>query len=294
MSDGSTAEYERRLTRLVVNADDLGLASSVNRGILETMQHGVVTSASLMVNTAAAEDAVQRLREAGAGTRLDVGIGLHFNIVAGAPLTRARTLTHGGRFVSPQRLAWRAMTGRLDVTEVEAELEAQLERARSLLAPAGLPVTHVDSHRHVHALPLVYRVVTRVARQQGIRHVRHPVEGAGTALGRPRALLASRALRAIAWRTMPSADVVFAGFALMGSRDLDGDLALLLDRLRRADVVELMVHPGYDSPELAALDPYRAPREREVRALTSPALRDRIAALGMALTHFGATTPPAS
>lgn len=282
-----------RATRLVVNADDLGLAVSVNRGILETMQRGVVTSASLMVNTAAVDDAVRRLREAGAGTRLDVGIGLHFNIVAGSPLTRARTLTRDGTFASPQSLAWRAVTGRLDAGDVEAELRAQLERARSLLAQAGLPVTHIDSHRHVHALPPVYRVVTRVAGQQGIRHVRHPIEGAGTTLGRPRAWLASRALRVIAWRTLATDDVAFAGFALMGSRDLERDLGRLLDRVPRAGAVELMVHPGYDSPELAVLDPYRAPREREVRALTSPALRDRLAALGMELTHFGATAPPA-
>jgi predicted glycoside hydrolase/deacetylase ChbG (UPF0249 family) len=277
-----------RKPRLVVNADDLGLAASVNRGIIEAIERGIVTSASLMVNMSACDDAIRRLAEArqrGASP----GIGLHFNIVAGRPLERCRTLTNPrtGKFLPMLALAWRAWSGRLDLEEVEREFEAQFHRAKRLLIPIGLQLTHIDSHRHAHCLPGVFDLVARSARRYGIVHVRHSCEARGMQLGRPHAMLASRLLRAAAATREPTDDVRFTGIAMMGSRTFDRDIARLVARLP-AGTTELMVHPGYDSPELAALDAYRAPRERELRALTSPELRDRIEALGVVLTQFDA------
>lgn len=278
----------RKSTRLVVNADDLGLAESVNRGIIEAIECGIVTSASLMVNMPACEDAIRRLQEA-RQRGATPGIGLHFNIVAGRPLETCRTLTslRTGEFLPMLTLAWRAWAGRLDLREIERELEAQLHRAKKLLIPIGLQVTHIDSHRHAHCLPGVFDLVARAARRHGIVHVRHSCEAPGMQLGRPHAMLASRLLRAVVARREPTDDVRFTGIAMMGSRTFDSDIDRLIARLPTG-TTELMVHPGYDSPELAALDAYRAPRERELRALTSPALRDRIEALGVELTQFDA------
>jgi predicted glycoside hydrolase/deacetylase ChbG (UPF0249 family) len=78
----------------------------------------------------------------------------------------------------------------------------------------------------------------------------------------------------------------------MASPCVDQDLAALLGRVPDG-VTEIMMHPGYDSPELARLDPYRAPRERELRALTSPALPERLRRLELTLTDFASTAPPA-
>lgn len=278
-------------TRLIVNADDLGLAESVNRGIIEAIESGIVTSASLMVNMPACDDAIRRLAEARARGAAP-GIGLHFNLVAGRPLTPGRTLVHKrtGEFPPMFTLAWRAWTGRLDLREVEDELNAQLHKAKRLLIPIGLDVTHIDSHRHAHCLPGVFETVLRGARRHGIVHVRHSCEAPGTQLGRPHAMLAARLLRLALARRQPIDDIQFTGIAMMGSRTFDSDIAALIGALP-SGTTELMVHPGYDSPELAAIDVYRAPRERELRALTSPALKDRIAALGVELTQFGATAP---
>ena len=279
--------------RLIINADDLGLAESVNRGILETMESGVVTSASLIVNMGAHDDAIQRLRDA--RTRgLEVSVGLHFNIIAGTPLTARASLLdfRTGRFLPLHRLALRAFIGRIDRRDVATELEAQLRTAQALLSPLGMRVTHIDSHRHTHCLPRIFDVVLRVARDHGIPHVRHPIESSRTLLGRPRAIVPTQLLRLALRSSAALDDVGFAGFALMGSGALDRDLDRLVAALPDG-TTELMVHPGYDSPELAAQDPYRAPREREVRVLTSPTLRDRLTQLGVELTRFGATALPA-
>jgi predicted glycoside hydrolase/deacetylase ChbG (UPF0249 family) len=280
-------------TRLIVNADDLGLAESVNRGIVEAIESGIVTSASLIVNMPACEDAIRRLREA-QKRGVAASIGLHFNIVAGKPLSECATLTrrHTNEFRPLATLAWCALTGRVEIRDIELELEAQLQKATDLLAPLGLRVTHIDSHRHAHCLPEIFDAVLRSARRHGIGHVRHPNETRATLRGRPHAVIASRLLRAVLAQRPALDDVGFTGIGVMGSRTFDRDVAAIVSALPPG-TTELMVHPGYDSAELAAIDPYRSPRERELRALTSPALRERIRDLGVELTRFDATIPSA-
>jgi predicted glycoside hydrolase/deacetylase ChbG (UPF0249 family) len=265
----------------------------VNRGIIETIEAGVVTSTSLMVNMPACDDAIRRLREMRARATA-ASIGLHFNIVAGRPLGSCPTLTDArtGEFLPLPTLVWKAFTRRIDLGDLDRELEAQLHHAEQLIAPLGVRVTHIDSHRHAHCLPGVFDAVIRAATRRGIGHVRQPYESAPL-LRRPRAVLASWLLRAVLANRPAIDDVRFTGFAAMGSRTFDRDIEALVAALPPG-TTELMVHPGYDSSELAAIDPYRAPREREVRALTSPALRERIRALGVELTRFGSRSTAGS
>lgn len=278
-------------TRLVVNADDLGLAESVNRGIAQTIESGVVTSTSLIVNMPARDDAIRKLRYLRA-LGAQISVGLHFNIVTGVPLTQCPSITdeRTGEFLAMPTLLWRAVARRIVLEEVEQELEAQLRCASDQLAKLSMKVTHIDSHRHAHSLPGIFEVVARTARKQGIPHVRHPYEKR-TLLHQPRALLASRLLRSIRYKQRPLDDVSFAGFGVMASPTFHRDVANLIAALPEG-TTELMVHPGFDSAELAKLDAYRAPREREVYALTSPRLRERIQELGVELTRFGTATAP--
>src|SRR5213593_3891547 len=59
---------------LVVNGDDFGASSGINRGILEAHQRGILTSTSLMVNMPAAAEAIVLGRDFP-----DLGVGLHVN-----------------------------------------------------------------------------------------------------------------------------------------------------------------------------------------------------------------------
>ena len=277
--------------RLVINADDFGLSEGVNRGILEAHRAGSVTSTSLLVNLPAFEDAVL-----GAGRATQLGVGLHFNLTAGAPVSPAAavpSLCDGatGCFHPLRRLLARALAGRIAPAEVRRECTAQVDRFRA----TGLPLTHLDSHRHVHLLPGVWGPVVEVARQQGIPAVRVPFDRLRRVASTPSALAEQVLLRCsyhlAGGNGMPRPVDHFRGGALFAQRDFRDRLLAMLDGLD-AGVTELMVHPGYADPELAEWDTYRAERERELAGLCDAAVRERLAAGDIELLHFGALARP--
>ena len=261
---------------LIVNADDLGLAAGVDRGVLEAHAAGAVSSASMLVNL---DDFAHAARLAHGAPRL--GIGLHFNVVLGRPLTAARSLVdpRSGAFRPLGALARRAFAGRVDPEDVRAECAMQLARLRD----AGLVVTHIDSHRHAHCLPGVWSGVVRAAREARVGIVRVPLESLGmnatdvAATGKKIALAATFHL--VAPGAARARRVGFAGISLQGGTHFAQRLERFLAS-PPAGITELMVHPGYDDPELAALDEYRRARETELAALVSPPVRELLRRIG--------------
>src|SRR2546421_8810337 len=97
--------------RLVVNADDFGLSTGVNRGILEAHAAGVVSSVSVLVNAPGWTDALRRLRDVGPG----LGVGLHLNLTMGRPVSWGGSLSDArtGRVHTFPVLGARACAARL-------------------------------------------------------------------------------------------------------------------------------------------------------------------------------------
>ncbi len=270
--------------RLVINADDLGFSDGVNRGIFQAYDDGVVTSASLMVGLPGWDDALRRVRVAPF-----IGIGLHLNVLVGEPLTDAPSLIDQGtgRFLSLAALAGRAVTGRIVEREVRDECEAQLSR----LLDAGVRVTHIDSHRHPHALPGLWRPVVEVARDHRIPVVRVPIEPAWVNPGDWRATIKKLALRAshvVAARGSPTVAGPrhFYGVSLQGGTCLRRRLLRLIDRMPDG-TAEIMVHPGYPDDVLYAMDSYSWQRLPEIDVLCGPELREQLVRRGIELVHFG-------
>ncbi len=155
--------------RVTVNADDFGLCAAVNRAVARAHDAGALTSASLLANGPAFDEAV-----AISGARPGLRLGVHLNILRGRPVAGAARVPslvdEDGRFL---RSAWalfrRGALGRLERDELLAECLAQVERVRS----AGLEPAHLDAEKHAHHwLPGLFSVVLEVARRTGIRRVR--------------------------------------------------------------------------------------------------------------------------
>ena len=273
---------------VVINADDLGFTSGVNRGILEAYSAGALSSASMMVNTPGFAEAVDLVR----ADAPRLGVGLHVNLVVGRPLSDVPSLTdpETGSFHSIDVLVRRALASQIVLEEVRRECDAQL----AALSAAGFQATHVDSHRHAHATPGILPAVVASAHAAGVRIVRRPLDQPSLldpiASAKMLVLHAAwrGALRGVvpAHRELLARAPHFRGIAMQGMPDVRQRLLETLDVLPRG-VTEIMVHPGYDDPTLAALDPYRTEREVEVAALVHATVRARLARDDLRLVHFG-------
>ena len=274
---------------LIVNGDDFGYTRGINRAILDAHRSGILTSASLLANGAAFEDAVKRAHQE---PFLDVGC--HVNLVEGAPVSPASQVPNlvgaDGRFPGAVRLGLRLLRGAVPAEEIDREAIAQVEK----LLRAGIAVSHLDTHQHTHLHARVAGALGKAAQLFGIRWIRRPFEncpvpaGQGTWLRKMTGLslhcFASQFDRCMAARKLCSPDF-FSGFVLTG-RLTKKLLAETLNALQPG-VTELMCHPGYCDAELES-SPTRLKRKREIEleAVADGSLRDQVRQRGIVLTRF--------
>jgi len=255
------------LKRLIVNADDFGFTKDVNAGIVYAHREGILTSTTLMANGDAFDDAVKLARET---PTLDVGC--HLVLVQGPSLLTGRPLPD-----KPHRLLASLARRGLDVY---AELRMQIQA----VIAAGIRPTHLDSHKHTHIVPSVFRQVVRLAREFSIPYVRLPLDPTLPFARLPIAL-AGRYYRRLARGFDVRMTDRFLGFRLTGSLDEKAMAAALLTL--GDGLTEFMCHPGYLGSELAAAQTrLKQSRVDELEALTSPRIRNLISAQAIQLTRF--------
>lgn len=266
------------MKRLIVNADDFGIAPEVNEAVERAACDGVLRSASLMVGAPAAEDAVRRARRV---PRL--AVGLHVVLVHGRPVLppeRVPDLVDGrGEFLTGLVRAGFRFFFRPGVrAQIAAEIRAQFER----FAQTGLALDHADAQSHMHVHPTVFRLLLSVGREYGLRAVRIPREPfGGTRSIEPwLALMRARARRAGIVCNDYAYGVNDAG-ALTEERVLR-----ILDRLPDG-VTEIFFHPATGAFACADRGTERYAWAQELAALTSPRVRDAIARNGIASVTYG-------
>jgi hopanoid biosynthesis associated protein HpnK len=268
---------------LIVNADDFGLTTGVNRGIVEAHSTGIVTSTTLMANSAAFDDAVQLAR-----SNPKLSVGCHLVLVDGSPLLGRDKVPSlmdprnpGCFYQNISSFAQRALTGRFDANEIEAEATAQIRKLQS----AGIQVSHVDTHKHTHMFPQVLRPLLAAAKACGVPAVRNPFGWMAFSriANRPQLwqrytqvkllnLLAGKFRRAVADAGMLTTDGS-VGVVATGSLD-DRLIHFILETLPDG-TWEFVTHPGYNDADLAGIHTrLRESRDLERQILSSPSMRE--------------------
>jgi hopanoid biosynthesis associated protein HpnK len=275
---------------LIVTADDFGLSAEVNDAVEIAHRDGILTAASLMVAAPAAADAVARARRL---PRLRVG--LHLVLVNGRPILPASQVPDlvgpDGAFLNDMaRAGLRFLLRSGARAQLAAEIRAQFEAFRA----TGLPLDHVNAHRHMHLHPTVAGLVIAIGREFGARAVRIPAEPPAVlaqAEGAPRpkfreivaAIWARRLARRVRQAGLAANDAVF-GIAWSGAMT-EARLLALLPRLPEG-VSEIYCHPATaETPALAAEAPGYL-RAEELAALVSPAVARRVAEERLRLVAF--------
>lgn len=289
------------MKQLIVNADDFGYACGVNDGIVRAHCEGIVTSTTLMATAAEFDQAAELAR---ATPTLDVGC--HLVLVSGRPISRPDEIPSlaGETGAFPRTMtefATRLLGGRIRETDLRIEIGAQLQKIRN----AGIEISHIDSHKHTHAFPLVSRVAMEAAAEFGIRWIRNPVENyhgfwpAFRALESNHRTFVRQAFDGILCRVLAGnfqrlrrqfglrTPDFFYSIALTGL--LNARVLTIVIRKLREGVSELMCHPALLDQTLVA-SPTRLKQERveEFKAVTNEEVRRAISRADIALTGYRA------
>src|SRR5262245_36723832 len=132
---------------LIVNADDFGLSPGINEGVIRGHEHGIVTSASLMVRGPSAAEAAAYARRTPS-----LSVGLHVELQGWEYRDGSWQLAY--QVVPPD-----------DKEATRAEVQAQLDLFRTLM---DREPTHLDSHQHIHVTTAAGVVLIELAYELGI------------------------------------------------------------------------------------------------------------------------------
>lgn len=150
--------------KFVLNADDFGMSKEFNKAVLDGFNNGFLLSASLCANGNAFSAAINDIIPECPG----LGIGVHLNIIEGKALTECPLLTNKDGFFNKGYLYFILNSNKKAfMDEVEKEFRAQIEAVLS-----QVKVDHLDSHVHVHAIPPIFELVCRLAKEYNINFVR--------------------------------------------------------------------------------------------------------------------------
>jgi chitin disaccharide deacetylase len=268
------------LRRLIVNADDFGLSNSVNQAVIRAYRDGILTSASLMVNEAGFDEAVQLAKE-----NPGLGVGLHLTLLHGhstLPPSQIPGLVNSrGEFSNSPVGAGMAYFFRRRLRgQLRSELRAQFEKFHS----TGLRLDHVNGHLHLHLHPVIFKMLMDDSESLGIRHFRFTRD----CLARSRRMssghlfykvshtiiydcLSGRARQPLRQRNIRHAQITFG--LLQDSRVDEEYILELLPELPPGDS-ELYSHPSLDR------------FKHELTALISPRVREQVQKLGIQLIRY--------
>lgn len=263
---------------VIVHADDFGETVEITEGICLAIAAGIVTSTSVMVNMPGSADALRRAPQ----LSQEASFGVHLNLCEGRPLTRGATLRDAsGEFLRKWTLTARALAGKLSLPDLEAEVAAQI----AALCDAGVRVSHLDGHKHLHQLPIVCAAVANVLPRFGIERVRITRLGSWRRVRSPsilaREIAARHAARVFASERLRSP------LRTVDLRDLLAGRApapLAGPRAAGPRPIEICCHPG--TPAADAGKPGSHRRGDELNYLLAPRFRAVLAASGAVLVSY--------
>ncbi len=231
---------------LIVNADDYGMTEAISNGILRSIHKGIVSSVSMVVNTPFFEIAAREIKD------LDVDVGVHLSLNGGKSLTinskTPFTDDNGDFFLWPfnKNPIPFFRLNKKSQNLLKSEFRAQIDK----FLEAGLEISHLDSHFHIHVLPSITPVIKDIIEEYNIKYIRFPfIESIWSTINKPTyfilSILAKRAAILLCRRPIRFYGLSETGTYCNSNKNIYFDLVNNI----KPGVGELMLHPGYHSDE---------------------------------------------
>lgn len=279
-------QKDRKLKKIIVNADDFGLIEEVNQGIVRCYQEGILRSASLLPNGSAFLNAVKLARE-----NKGLGIGIHLCLLEERPILPKEKVPSligedGYFFKSYMQFLGRFYLKKIRLSEIEEEFDAQIQRVLN----AQIQPTHIDSHRHLHLLPEIFNIVVKLARRYNIRVIRLAHQGLDF-----RILLSKNFFKCLVLlffsiqnkKKLKGTGIYYAnnllGISFSGNLTYH-NLVYWLCRLNTG-ISEVICHPGYN-PIKGSYSHWYYHWQQELDVLNNPYLKELIRDLDIELINW--------
>ncbi len=150
--------------KFIFNADDFGMSEYYNKAVLDGVNNGILTSASLCANGEKFDEAINDIIP----NCSDLSVGIHLNIIEGHALTDCPMLTNENGIFNNEYISIILKSfNKTFMLQVEQEFRAQIEKIL-----AKTKVDHIDSHVHTHAIPNIFRLTARLAEEYNIPYIR--------------------------------------------------------------------------------------------------------------------------
>jgi len=262
---------------LIVTADDLGLAKSINEGIARACNEGVVTAASVIPSGAAFDDAVHMI-----GSLPFKSIGAHL------ALTEIKPLLSSSKFNKDHNsLFFSILSGRISRESMYAEFKAQLD----LIKASGLTITHINSHEHIHMIPLVLEILIQLAKEYNIPAIRFPRgdrRPVGLSLKENYRSFVLNRFSGMMKNKLEGSGLIYTDhfMGLLDAGQLNIDKLKTIISNTEDGVTEIVAHPGFLSPEVLDNFSWHIGGETELFALTDNRIKNAVKNNGIKLITF--------
>lgn len=157
------------MARIIVNADDFGLDAKTNFAIYQALQSNLISNTTLLANLNGFDDAIEMIQNR---AQIVNKIGIHINLTQGKPLTfeiaQNPKFCLNGNFHGKIRERPIFNLKKKDQIQVINEIAAQIHKVKK----AGINVTHVDGHHHIHTELGIYLSLKELFKKEGVKSVR--------------------------------------------------------------------------------------------------------------------------
>jgi len=216
------------MSNLIINADDFGISKAVNYAIMAAMDSNICTDTTLLANFDESENAANLAISMNRTDR----VGIHLNLTEGFPLSlkirnEPRFCNQEGYFHN-KKLKRIALLSKSEKIAVQEELTSQIRLCRKF----GIPISHADSHNHIHEEPGLCLLIMDILKNENIPYLR---------------LTNNIGETSFVNRIYRSTYNLVLGFKDLTVTEYFGSITNLNNYAKMIDensVVELMIHPG--------------------------------------------------
>ena len=263
------------MKQLIINSDDYGRTPEISRGIREAHLRGVVTSTTCMMNIpTTANDVMIALKETP-----DLGMGVHLVLTMGRPVSAPESVSsivdENGNFFKYTPLVEHLAS--LNMDEVKQEWRNQIE---AFIKAAGRKPTHLDSHHHSsYFSPQLFHGMLELAKEYDCA-IRFPFTNDVSSELEETNKHVPEFIKEFNPRKPDTFIVNF--YDESATKE---DLLNIINNISDG-TSEIMCHPGYVDEAFAKESVYNFQRERELKILTDPSIKEAVESKDIKLITF--------